>query len=228
MPSSRSRQASMTRRPNSSRFSVTRSNMSEKQQQKLVDAVDQALADELAEASARDRRRMRTAADAWLGKRPIYTNHCEGLHYPFLPADEFFDREHFPWLGELEAATSTIVAELESDSCRPTAGTYALYFAAARSAGEQMVRTRQVTELGRLPPVEGGRALRRRLCSGAAHRRLGGIASDLPHRGQGAQRLFLDPEGGQPYPGAYRGDQRAKRRPLAADRSGGVRVPRRR
>ena len=85
-----------------------------KQQQKLVDAVDRALADELAAASARDRRRMRTAADAWLGKRPIYTNHCEGLHYPFLPADEFFDPEQFPWLGELEAATSTIVAELES------------------------------------------------------------------------------------------------------------------
>jgi aspartate beta-hydroxylase len=85
-----------------------------KQQQKLVDAVDRALADELAAASARDRRRMRTAADAWLGKRPIYTNHCEGLHYPFLPADEFFDAEQFPWLGELEAATSTIVAELQS------------------------------------------------------------------------------------------------------------------
>jgi aspartate beta-hydroxylase len=85
-----------------------------KQHQKLVDAVDRALADELAAASARDRRRMRTAADAWLGKRPIYTNHCEGLHYPFLPADEFFDPEQFRWLGELEAATSTIVAELEN------------------------------------------------------------------------------------------------------------------
>jgi aspartate beta-hydroxylase len=84
------------------------------QQQKLVDAIDSALAGDLTEASARDQRRMRTAADAWLGRRPIYTNHCEGLHYPFLPADEFFDREHFPWLGELEAATSTILAELEA------------------------------------------------------------------------------------------------------------------
>lgn len=83
-------------------------------QQQLADAIETALANELAEASARDRRRMRTAADAWLGKRPIYTNHCEGLHYPFLPADEFFDAEHFPWLGELEAATPTIVAELEA------------------------------------------------------------------------------------------------------------------
>jgi len=72
------------------------------QQQKLADAIDAALAEELVEGTARDRRRMQRAADAWLGRRPIYTNHCEGLHYPFLPADEFFDEEHFPWLGELE------------------------------------------------------------------------------------------------------------------------------
>ena len=80
------------------------------QKQKLVDGIETALADELTEASARDRRRMQAAADAWLGRRPIYTNHCDGLHYPFLPADEFFEPEHFPWLGELEAATSTLVA----------------------------------------------------------------------------------------------------------------------
>ena len=92
------------------------------QQQKLVDAVDRALADGLAQATARDRRRMQRAADAWLGRRPIYTNHCEGLHYPFLPADEYFDREHFPWLGELEAATETIVAELEAILADPKAG----------------------------------------------------------------------------------------------------------
>jgi aspartate beta-hydroxylase len=92
------------------------------QQQKLVDAVDSALADQLTEASARDRRRMGRAADTWLGRRPIYTNHCEGLHYPFLPADEFFDRDHFPWLGELEAMTSTILAELEAILADPEPG----------------------------------------------------------------------------------------------------------
>jgi aspartyl/asparaginyl beta-hydroxylase (cupin superfamily) len=56
---------------------------------------------------------MQAAADHWLGRRSIYSNHCEGLHYPFLPADEFFDREHFPWLDRLEAATDDILAELE-------------------------------------------------------------------------------------------------------------------
>jgi aspartyl/asparaginyl beta-hydroxylase (cupin superfamily) len=93
-----------------------------KQQRKLVEAVDEALAGDLADASVRDRRRMRTAADAWLGKRPIYTNHCEGLHYPFLPADEFFDRDHFPWLGELEAATPTILGELAGILADPEPG----------------------------------------------------------------------------------------------------------
>lgn len=91
-------------------------------QQKLVQAVETALADELTDASVRDRRRMGTAADAWLRGRPIYTNHCEGLHYPFLPADEFFDREHFPWLDELEGATATIRAELESILAHPEPG----------------------------------------------------------------------------------------------------------
>ncbi|HEY1144072.1 MAG TPA: hypothetical protein VGE68_08575, partial [Sphingomicrobium sp.] len=49
---------------------------------KVADAIDRVLADELPEATGRERHRMRTAADAWLGRRPIYTNHCEGLHYP--------------------------------------------------------------------------------------------------------------------------------------------------
>jgi aspartyl/asparaginyl beta-hydroxylase (cupin superfamily) len=65
---------------------------------------------------------MRAAAGAWLGKRAIYGNHCEGLHYPFLPADEYFDRELFPWLSELEAATGPILAELESILADPEPG----------------------------------------------------------------------------------------------------------
>ena len=85
-----------------------------KQRQSLAYALEVKLADDLASSTSGERRRMRAAADHWLGRRPIYSNHCEGLHYPFLPADEFFDREHFPWLGLLEAATDDIVAELEA------------------------------------------------------------------------------------------------------------------
>ena len=89
---------------------------------KVADTIDRMLADELTEASDRDRRRMRTAADAWLGRRPIYANHCEGLHYPFLPADEFFDREQFPWLAELEAGTAMITEELNEILADPEPG----------------------------------------------------------------------------------------------------------
>jgi aspartate beta-hydroxylase len=85
-----------------------------RQRQQLAEAVDEALEDELAAASTRDRRRVRAAADAMLGRRSIYANHCHGLHYPFLPADEFFDREHFPWLETLEAATDDVRQELRA------------------------------------------------------------------------------------------------------------------
>jgi aspartyl/asparaginyl beta-hydroxylase (cupin superfamily) len=79
----------------------------------LGGSLDAALAEGLAAASDSERRRVRAAADVMLGRRQLFTNECHGLHYPFLPADEFFDREHFPWLADLEAATADIGAELE-------------------------------------------------------------------------------------------------------------------
>ena len=91
----------------------------EGQRRKLGKAVEERLAGDLAKASARDRRRLQAAADAMLGRRAIYANHCEGLHYPFLPADEFFDREHFPWLSQLEAESDAILAELQAILSEP-------------------------------------------------------------------------------------------------------------
>lgn len=86
----------------------------ERQRHQLADALDAALAKDLSAAPARDRRRIRAATDIMLGRRPVFTNACHGLHYPFLPADEYFDREHFPWLEQLEAATAEIRGELEA------------------------------------------------------------------------------------------------------------------
>ena len=91
------------------------------QQRSLAAALDGAMSAPLAAAGTRDRRRMQVAADAWLGRRPIYANQCEGLHYPFLQADEFYDRDQFPWLADLEAATATIAAELEAILASPEA-----------------------------------------------------------------------------------------------------------
>ena len=83
-----------------------------KRTEQLSDALSDGLAEDLGDASPRDKRRIAAAMDRMLGRRQIYANQCFGMHYPFLPADEFFDREHFAWLTELEAQTDVIRAEL--------------------------------------------------------------------------------------------------------------------
>jgi aspartyl/asparaginyl beta-hydroxylase (cupin superfamily) len=82
--------------------------------QRLVQELESALGDELEGASECDRRRASAAADLLVGKRRVFVNECHGFHYPFLPTDEYFDRSHFPWFEELEAATPMIRAELEA------------------------------------------------------------------------------------------------------------------
>ena len=59
-------------------------------------------------------RRFEACMDHVLGRRRFYTNECEGLHYPFLPVDEFFERRHFPWMDALEAQTHIIRGEAEA------------------------------------------------------------------------------------------------------------------
>lgn len=81
-------------------------------QQRFGSAIDAAMAPHLEGRSAQETRRIRAAIDAALGRRAIYANQCEGMHFPFLPADEYFDRDHFPWMDEVEATTPMIQAEL--------------------------------------------------------------------------------------------------------------------
>lgn len=64
-----------------------------------------------AEIDGQERRRFDVAIDAVLGKRRIYSNTCDGLHFPFLPADEFFARAQFDWLESVEARTAAVRAE---------------------------------------------------------------------------------------------------------------------
>ena len=86
----------------------------ERRREELSKAMDEGLAGSLDAASERDRRRSAAAADQMLGRRRIFVNQCHGFHYPFLPADEFFDRDHFSWLERLEAATAAIREEFEA------------------------------------------------------------------------------------------------------------------
>lgn len=50
--------------------------------------------------------------DALLGRKKIYVQQPTMLHYPELPAIQFYERQLFPWLAELEAATEEIRGEL--------------------------------------------------------------------------------------------------------------------
>lgn len=78
----------------------------------LAARIDTALETSRSALDANERRRVDACIDHALGRRPIYTNQCAGIHFPFLPADEFFSRQQFPWLTQLEAQTGTIREEL--------------------------------------------------------------------------------------------------------------------
>ena len=82
----------------------------EQHQRRFVDVIEAGLAE--VRAGVSDRRRIDAAIDVLLGRRRVYLNQPHGLHFPFLPADEFFDRAHFPWLPAIEAQTEAIRAEL--------------------------------------------------------------------------------------------------------------------
>ena len=83
-----------------------------RQQADFARAVDDGLREARAAIGQRDRRRFDACVDHMLGRRQIYANSCAGLHFPFLPADEFFDRAHFPWISDLEGHTDVIREEL--------------------------------------------------------------------------------------------------------------------
>ncbi|WP_085808986.1 aspartyl/asparaginyl beta-hydroxylase domain-containing protein [Sphingomonas sp. TZW2008] len=84
------------------------------QQERLAVPVQQALGGRVAALDQTGRRRAGAFVDHALGQRRIYPNVCAGIHYPFLPADEFFDDVHFPWFAALAAQTDAIRGELEA------------------------------------------------------------------------------------------------------------------
>lgn len=77
-------------------------------------AVDGGLEEARRALAAAERRRFDAAIDHALGRREIYANQPAGMHFPFLPADEYFERGHFPWLEQIEAQTDVIRSELEA------------------------------------------------------------------------------------------------------------------
>ncbi|WP_245648698.1 aspartyl/asparaginyl beta-hydroxylase domain-containing protein [Sphingomonas sanxanigenens] len=56
--------------------------------------------------------RLEHCLDILAGRRSIYVHKPAGLHFPYLPAIQFFDRALFPWLESFEAQSSVILEEL--------------------------------------------------------------------------------------------------------------------
>jgi aspartyl/asparaginyl beta-hydroxylase (cupin superfamily) len=73
--------------------------------------LDRHLEATLATHGAEDLRRFRDALDILVGRKRRYDSQPVILHYPRLVPIEFFDRDEFPWMDAVEAATEGIRAE---------------------------------------------------------------------------------------------------------------------
>lgn len=79
----------------------------------LAARLDETLAPLLAAAPPAAATRVQHAVEAQLGRRRIYTHQPLALHYPYLPATQYFDPALFPWLDRLATLTDTIRSELK-------------------------------------------------------------------------------------------------------------------
>jgi aspartyl/asparaginyl beta-hydroxylase (cupin superfamily) len=59
-----------------------------------------------------DARRVRRAVDLLTGKSRLYLQEPKGFYFPEMPNVGYAEREDFPWLAPIEAATEAIRAEL--------------------------------------------------------------------------------------------------------------------
>lgn len=58
--------------------------------------------------------RIRQAIDLVTGKSEIFLQQPSMFYFPGLPQRAFYEREEFPWLAEVEAATGDMIAELRT------------------------------------------------------------------------------------------------------------------
>lgn len=89
----------------------------------LGDWFDSTIRPEIGAGRAAPTRRMNKFLDHLSGRRRPYHQRPTNFFYPDLPSIEFWDREHFPWMDMLEAATQDIRGELlavaNSDTLEP-------------------------------------------------------------------------------------------------------------
>ncbi len=58
--------------------------------------------------------RFRQSIELFSGRKKIYPQQPRAYYFPELPTIQFYQREQFPWLEQLEAATDAIEAELRA------------------------------------------------------------------------------------------------------------------
>ena len=78
----------------------------------MVQHLGEVTADIRTIGKAAESRRINIFVERLTGRRAIYQQEPTHFAYPGLPAIEFYDRELFPWLPDLEAATTDIRGEL--------------------------------------------------------------------------------------------------------------------
>jgi aspartyl/asparaginyl beta-hydroxylase (cupin superfamily)/Flp pilus assembly protein TadD len=78
----------------------------------LRDALEGPLTELREKQGGRRQRRVEMCIETLLGQRKPYYSQPTWMHFPELPAIEFFDREMFPWMDALEAASAEIRSEL--------------------------------------------------------------------------------------------------------------------
>jgi aspartyl/asparaginyl beta-hydroxylase (cupin superfamily) len=57
--------------------------------------------------------RFAESVDVHLGRKAVYRQNPHNFYFPGLPETQFYDRNDFPWLATIEAATEAIRAEFE-------------------------------------------------------------------------------------------------------------------
>lgn len=93
-----------------------------------------AVADLRGQFSAADLVRFDEALDIFAGVKRAYVHEPLFLNFPRLPAIPFFEREHFPWLEELESATDLIAGEMRGALDAADEGELAPYIQYPRGA----------------------------------------------------------------------------------------------
>ena len=82
-----------------------------KYDQDCAEFLDRYLEPHLKQHGASDQRRFLESLDIMVGRKRRFDSQSVIFHYPHLPAIEFFERSHFPWLETVEAATGAIREE---------------------------------------------------------------------------------------------------------------------